>query len=60
MGELKNKSSREEYSDNYYRSNPNTKKKETHSKSFDFEEFLEIVGMWFYDKSKKYFEKDKT
>ena len=60
MKQLKNKSSRSQYSENYYRNNPNTRKSQTASNSFNFEEFLQIAGLWFYEKSRKYFEGEKV
>ena len=56
MKKLNKKSCTREYSENYYRNVSNIKKNKTYSKEFDFEEFLQIVGLWFYEKSKGFFE----
>lgn len=59
MKTLNNKSVRNEYSENYYRNNPNTRKDlKQEKREFSIDELFEILGLWFYDKSKKYFEEE--
>lgn len=56
---MKTKRSKIEYSDNYIKSNPNTRKYEGYNKQFDLDEFMEIVGEWLYTKLNIYFEDEK-